>query len=96
VNGDGYDDIIVGAPFYALDPGQGAAFTYFGSTSGPGHRARRPIAPSSGGELGWSVATAGDVNGDGYADVIVGAPTYTDFSQCCGEEGVAIVRNGEG
>jgi SdrD B-like protein/FG-GAP repeat protein/VCBS repeat protein len=78
VNGDGYADILVGAPYYdgaATD--QGAAYLYLGSASGP------PLFPGwsvesdqTNAALGWSVASAGDVNGDGFADVIVGAPGY--------------------
>ncbi|HEX9312107.1 MAG TPA: integrin alpha, partial [Actinomycetota bacterium] len=76
VNGDGYDDVVVGAPLYG--PGDpGAAFLFLGSALGPSAtpdwtaRGRQP-----GAWFGWSVASAGDVNGDGYADVIVGARFY--------------------
>ncbi|MCI0584059.1 MAG: FG-GAP-like repeat-containing protein, partial [Chloroflexi bacterium] len=77
VNGDGYGDLIVGAPFLGSF---GRAFLYLGSSSG--------IATSAAwtadghdfmGDFGSSVATAGDVNGDGYADVIVGEPNADSF-----------------
>jgi len=78
VNGDGFSDVIVGAPYY--DAGQtdeGRAFVYYGSASGIS------IPPSwtneinqNGANYGMSVASAGDINGDGYADVIVGASGY--------------------
>ena len=41
--------------------------------------------------MGYSVATAGDVNGDGYADVIVGAPYYNAPTT---NEGAAFVWHG--
>jgi hypothetical protein len=74
VNGDGYADVIVGAPAY--DGGQvdeGRAFVYHGSAAGLASApawSQRDV----GGAFGTSVGTAGDVNGDGCADVIVGAP----------------------
>jgi parallel beta-helix repeat protein len=43
--------------------------------------------------FGYSVATAGDVNGDGYADVIVGAPNYDNGQEY---EGAAYVYHGSG
>ena len=58
------------------------AFVYHGGAPGfaDGNTAPRPMPDSranqAGAVLGVSVATAGDVNGDGYADVIVGAPRY--------------------
>jgi hypothetical protein len=80
VNGDGYDDVVVGAPFY--DGGQsneGTAFAYHGSTSGLGSAASWTVESDQAGAIfGVSVAGAGDVNGDGYDEVIVGAYNYSN------------------
>jgi len=93
VNGDGYADVIVGA--YAYDNGQnneGAAFVYFGGagafdTSPDGLLESNQLNA----EMGTSVAGAGDVNGDGYADVIVGAQYYNNELD---NEGAAFVYFG--
>ncbi len=75
VNGDGYDDVLVGAPFYdGVGADEGRAFLYFGTASGVSASAAWSMgAGEAGARFGRSVATAGDVNGDGYADVIIGA-----------------------
>jgi hypothetical protein len=93
VNGDGYSDVIVGAPDY--DNGQvneGRAFVYLGGPTGPDES---PVwtaeSDQAGAQFGYSAATAGDVNGDGYSDVIVGAYWY-DNSQP--DEGRAFVYLG--
>ena len=75
VNGDGYSDVIVGANGY--DCGQsdeGRAIVYLGSASGLATTAAWSAESDQvGAAFGVSVASAGDINGDGYADVIVGA-----------------------
>jgi hypothetical protein len=78
VNGDGYADIIVGAPYYDIVGSiVGRAFVYYGSATGLSTTADWTAeGDSTNDRLGWSVGTAGDVNGDGYADVIVGVPLY--------------------
>ena len=75
VNGDGYGDLVVGA--YRWDGGQsneGAAFVYLGSATGlPSSASWTAESDQAGAEFGYSVASAGDVDGDGYGDVVVGA-----------------------
>jgi FG-GAP repeat/FG-GAP-like repeat/Stigma-specific protein, Stig1 len=71
VNGDGYADVVVGAPSAAN--GAGRVYVYLGGSSGP---AASPAIALTGPDLGGfgdSVASAGDVNGDGYGDVVVSA-----------------------
>ncbi len=83
VNNDGYDDVIVGALYY--DSGQtneGAAFVFLGGPSGiangdPSTAATTLQSNQTNATFGYSVAAAGDVNDDGFADVIVGAPDYS-------------------
>jgi len=94
VNGDGYADVIVGADHY--DAGQideGAAFVFLGSASGiadgsPATAAAQLESDQPGANLGVSVSGAGDVDGDGYSDVIVGANRYSSGHTF---EGVALI-----
>jgi hypothetical protein len=67
VDGDGYGEIIVGAP------GAGRAYVYRGTSTGIDTTAAWALV-SAGGNFGYSVGSAGDVNADGFADVIVGDP----------------------
>jgi hypothetical protein len=74
VNGDGYDDLVVGVRYdsYANRLLNGSAFVYSGFD---GTQLHDWMGQSSGDLLGWSVNSAGDVNADGYDDLIVGAPS---------------------
>jgi hypothetical protein len=81
VNGDGFGDFVVGYAG-ASDHGYsaGRADVFLGSASGPGATPSWAVLGAQAGEsLGGSVAGAGDVNGDGYADVLVGAPGGAPF-----------------
>jgi hypothetical protein len=73
VDGDGYGDIVVGAIHGSTSTGP--AYVYLGSATGlasaPAMTLTGPLGPVD--NFGWSLASAGDVNGDGYADVVVGA-----------------------
>ncbi|MFH1469395.1 MAG: MopE-related protein [Pseudomonadota bacterium] len=79
VNGDGLADMLVGAPHWGPSPtpDRGAAYLVLGTRS-PGGGALDTVALRFEGEsdqqAGISLAGAGDVNGDGLADFLVGAP----------------------
>jgi hypothetical protein len=72
MNGDGYDDIIVGAP---LSQTTGYVYVYGGGPKMDG-TFDAYAALSYDGYFGTSIAGIGDINGDGLADIIVGAPAY--------------------
>mgnify|MGYP002651094584 FL=1 len=89
VNGDGFDDIIVGAPG-TYDYANSASYVVFGKAGGFGANIDLSSLDGSNGfkidhaqsfdTSGHSVASAGDVNGDGFADLIIGAPNSSTNS----------------
>jgi len=83
VNGDGYPDAVVGAEgSYGSGTSSGRAFVYLGASTGLHWDPYAVLdGPGAGDEFGASAADAGDVNGDGLADFLVGAyTTYGDHA----------------
>jgi hypothetical protein len=78
LNGDGFSDVAVGAPLYGNgNIEEGAVFVYLGSSTGLVTTAHRVLEINSiHARLGAAVASAGDVNGDNLADLLVGAPQF--------------------
>jgi FG-GAP repeat/FG-GAP-like repeat len=79
LNADGYADVAIGAPNVttAGSMAVGRVFVHFGSSTGVAAMAGLTLTGAPGENFGASVASAGDVNGDGFADLIVGAPQAT-------------------
>ncbi|MBK6539087.1 MAG: FG-GAP repeat protein [Ignavibacteria bacterium] len=72
VNGDGYSDVIIGA--YGYNDKEGMVFVYYGSLTGLSKTANWSAEGNEEkSNFGSSVATAGDVNGDKFSDVIISA-----------------------
>lgn len=94
LNGDGYSDIMVGAPTAAGRLGE--VQVWYGSPSGPSFGAAdlTLTGSNSNGLFGQSVACAGDVNGDGYPDLLVGAPNDRDPVSPISQEGRAYLYSG--
>ena len=77
-DGDGDADVLVGAPrANTTAPDSGAAYVFTEPPSGNVSLADADVrlaGAKRGDRAGWAVASAGDVNDDGYGDVAVGAP----------------------
>lgn len=80
VNGDGFDDVIIGA-LGAGNGDRGKVYVFYGNvsnTAAPGDvtiEGEEMEGEKKNDALGWSV-TCGDIDGNGKADLIVGAPGY--------------------
>ncbi|MCE3289899.1 MAG: repeat protein, partial [Caulobacter sp.] len=84
INGDGYDDLIIGSPnAFAPEFRMGATYVVYGKASFTAALSLGDLNGANGFTIGGeaarsnsahSVANAGDVNGDGYDDMIIGAP----------------------
>lgn len=110
VNNDGYADVIIGA--WGADPNSnneaGETYVVFGGPT-VGSTGTLPLSSLNGSngfvingidaedQSGWSVASAGDVNGDGIADLIIGAQNADpDGRSAAGEAYVIFGRSSLG
>lgn len=87
-NGNGHDDLAIGLPDYG-SAGQGRVYVVFGNASDDNVNLDA-LEPDQGiiidgtttdGALGFSVAGAGDFNGSGFADLVIGAPFSSDYGR---------------
>lgn len=92
INGDGLDDIIVGQ----VNPaGQGGATLLFGQQGGIS--ALSPIfvfGAETGALTGYAVSSAGDVNGDGFDDLLIGAPKAAGSATTQGGSAYVVFGHG--
>jgi hypothetical protein len=76
LNGDGCEDLIVGTNYYTDESDTGKAWILFGGSAMDSAADLSLAGASSNMEMGYDVALGGDLNGDGYADAVVGERGY--------------------
>jgi hypothetical protein len=84
INGDGFDDMIVGA--YGHQKGKGRVEVYLGGAQG---LAKKPswamVGEGVGDNMGYSHGSAGDIDGDGFGDLLVGAKYNAQAGRAAGK-----------
>ncbi len=107
INGDGYADLIIGASYYPGGSGPGRSYTVFGGpgvgssgvfnlSSLTGANGFKLDGENTGDYSGNSVSTAGDINGDGQDDLLIGSYGYPGGGVAMGRSYVVFGRSGVG
>ncbi|MHC5768809.1 MAG: beta strand repeat-containing protein [Nostoc sp.] len=108
INGDGFDDLIIGAS--SADPNSqdraGSSYVVFGNSSASGANFNLSSLDGSNGFVingidaddssGSSVSSAGDINGDGFDDLIIGASSADPNGQSYAGEGYVVFGRSSG
>jgi hypothetical protein len=107
INGDGIDDLLIGAPYAYASSTDDAGSTYVifgknGATRSDIDLSNLALADGfkiEGADYsygaGWSVSSAGDINGDGIDDLLIGAPhAYASSSDNAGSTYVIFGKSG--
>lgn len=93
VNGDGLDDVILGRP--GRNSGEGGAAIMFGRLDSSSIPTFAALTGGQAGSLtGYSVSSAGDVNGDGYDDLLIGAPKAAGAATVQGGSAYVVFGHG--
>ncbi|MBE9063765.1 Ig-like domain-containing protein [cf. Phormidesmis sp. LEGE 11477] len=102
VNGDGFDDLIIGAPSNSSNSDSGESYVVFGRATGFDAAVELSALNGSNGFIingieagdlfGWSVSSAGDINSDGFDDLIIGAYKANPNGDGSGESYVVFGR----
>jgi hypothetical protein len=89
VNGDGFGDVVVGQCDVDMTPGAyGAAYVYLGGPAGISAMPTVLLQPVPGVAFGDAAGSAGDANGDGYADLVVGSSYGNAYLYLGGPSGI--------